>query len=124
MTCTAPHNPDARAVFATDPGHGWLEVREADFPCARTYGTGFGYVDSLKGTVLLEEDVEAARFLEDHPWMNDRSRIAQQYREHGIRSLPRLPEWTDPGALNDPPTPPEALNVERDVEALDFLQED
>lgn len=47
--------------FITDDGHGWLEVSLIDYPYAKEYATGSGYING--NTIYLEEDDEAPAFL-------------------------------------------------------------
>lgn len=49
-----------------DPGHGWLEVPLDEYPDAVECGTGFGYLDPIKGRIYLEEDTEAGLFVLRH----------------------------------------------------------
>jgi hypothetical protein len=46
-----------------DAGHSWLEVDLNQFPNAKQFGTGFGYING--NTIYLEEDVEMPQFLGD-----------------------------------------------------------
>jgi hypothetical protein len=47
----------------SDAGHSWLEVSLDQFPNAKQFGTGFGYING--NTIYLEEDVEMPQFLGD-----------------------------------------------------------
>lgn len=48
--------------FITDDSHGWMEVNLTEYPEAKNYATGFGYING--NTIYLEEDVEADNFIE------------------------------------------------------------
>jgi hypothetical protein len=53
-------------IFHSDPGHGWLQVRRADlirFGIADQIST-CSYIDQRREYVYLEEDCDAARYLE------------------------------------------------------------
>jgi hypothetical protein len=47
--------------FISDDSHGWMEVSLIDYPEAKNYATGFGYING--NTIYLEEDVEAENFI-------------------------------------------------------------
>ncbi len=47
----------------SDAGHSWLEVDLRQFPNAKQFGTGSGYING--NTIYLEEDVEMPQFLGD-----------------------------------------------------------
>jgi hypothetical protein len=49
--------------FINDAGHGWLEVSLVTHPEAINYGTGFGYIDTDREKIYLEEDCEALAYL-------------------------------------------------------------
>ena len=44
-----------------DDSHGWLEVDLKEFPEAKNYATGFGFING--STIYLEEDQEAENFI-------------------------------------------------------------
>lgn len=47
--------------FINDDSHGWVEVSLTEYPEAKNYATGFGYING--NTIYLEEDVEAENFI-------------------------------------------------------------
>jgi len=47
--------------FIADDSHGWLEVSLIEYPEAKEYATGFGYING--NTIYLEEDDEASAFI-------------------------------------------------------------
>ena len=47
--------------FITDDSHGWMEVSLTEYPEAKNYATGYGYING--NTIYLEEDVEAENFI-------------------------------------------------------------
>lgn len=47
--------------FIHDDSHGWLEVNLTEFPEAKNYATGFGFING--NTIYLEEDQEAENFI-------------------------------------------------------------
>jgi len=47
----------------SDAGHAWLEVDLNQFPNAKQFGTGSGYING--NTIYLEEDFEMPQFLGD-----------------------------------------------------------
>ena len=47
----------------SDAGHAWLEVSLDQFPNAKKFGTGSGYING--NTIYLEEDFEMPQFLGD-----------------------------------------------------------
>lgn len=47
--------------FISDDSHGWMEVSLTEYPEAKNYATGFGYING--NTIYLEEDVEAENFI-------------------------------------------------------------
>ena len=47
--------------FISDDSHAWLEVSLIEFPFAKEYATGSGYING--NTIYLEEDNEAPAFL-------------------------------------------------------------
>ena len=72
-----------------DPGHAWLSVPLDQYPDALDCGTGFGFM--VEGFAMLEEDVEAAVFLDRHPEISTPG-IPRQYVENFPRNMPRMPE--------------------------------
>lgn len=75
--------------YITDVGHGWLEVSLSDYPNATKYGTGYGFLDSRRGVIYLEEDCEMGAFLADHPEVRDSIRHLSIDGDATIRRLPR-----------------------------------
>lgn len=71
-----------------DPGHGWLRVPLADYPDAIESGSGYGYVDSE--AAYLEEDMEAADFLNRHPEI-DAAALESRYVPNFNRNRRRVP---------------------------------
>jgi len=49
--------------FITDDSHGWLAVSTYDYPHAKNFGTGYGYIDEENSVIYLETDCEAWEFL-------------------------------------------------------------
>ena len=47
--------------FITDNSHGWMEVSLTEYPEAKNYASGFGYINGDK--IYLEEDEEAENFI-------------------------------------------------------------
>lgn len=47
--------------FISDDGHGWLEVDLREFPEAKNYASGSGYING--NLIYLEEDDEAQNFI-------------------------------------------------------------
>ena len=78
-------------TYHSDPAHGWLAVPLAEYPDARTFGTGFGYIDRASGVVYLETDYEAPAFLAAHPDATFATIVYDDFCS-AIRSLPRIPD--------------------------------
>jgi hypothetical protein len=47
--------------FISDDSHGWLEVNLNEYPEAKKFATGCGYINGSK--IYLEEDDEATGFI-------------------------------------------------------------
>jgi len=47
--------------FISDDSHGWLAVSLTEYPEAKKFATGFGYING--NTIYLEEDDEATGFI-------------------------------------------------------------
>jgi hypothetical protein len=47
--------------FISDDSHGWMEVNLTEYPEAKNYASGFGYING--NTIYLEEDDEAENFI-------------------------------------------------------------
>jgi hypothetical protein len=76
--------------FIFDDGHGWLEVSLEEYPEALECGTGFGFIDSRKNVIYLEQDCEAAKFMKKYPKaFNSRSEDVLLNGYSHIRDLPR-----------------------------------
>ena len=50
--------------FYSDPGHGWLEVPEADYKSSGIRATRYSYYRPSTKMVYLEEDCDANTFIE------------------------------------------------------------
>lgn len=78
--------------FITDDGHGWLAVDLNEYPSARNFGTGYGYINDRTNIIYLEEDCEAYAFLKSL-WDGDTSKARDLPHEviDGYALLRKLP---------------------------------
>ena len=90
------------AEWVVDSGHAWLKVDLRMHPRALECGTGYGYIDTKKQVIYLEEDVEAGNYcrLSAPVYMNvlaDRISNVQYVGDAPCRSLPHNSDsWVEP----------------------------
>ena len=98
-TTAAPIVPDSpttvTVAYHSDPGHGWLQVSLSLLKQLNLMGsiTEYSYIDSGKGIAYLEEDVDAATFLNAAQAAGIRVTFIEKHERHGdsfIRGLPRF----------------------------------
>jgi len=76
-------------TFHTDPGHGWLEVSRADLDALGIANTISPYSFQKAARVYLEEDTDAARYMDAAKAAGYRLTIRDQYADPSpIRNLP------------------------------------
>jgi hypothetical protein len=76
-------------TFHTDPGHGWLEVSRADLDALGITNTISPYSYQKAARVYLEEDIDAARYMDAAKAAGYRLTIRDQYADPSpIRNLP------------------------------------
>jgi hypothetical protein len=76
-------------TFHTDPGHGWLEVNRADLDALGITATISPHSYQKAARVYLEEDIDAARYMDAAKAAGYRLTIRNQYANPSpIRNLP------------------------------------
>ena len=77
--------------FITDPGHGWLRVSRADIDAIGLRPENFSEYSYRDGnTFYLEEDCDAATFINRYILTNEYPTFRETYQERTfIRNLPR-----------------------------------
>lgn len=83
-------------IFHTDPGHGWLEVSDADLSRVGLQPADFTAYSFKardgKPTFYLEEDCDAPKFIAAHTAMYGKPTIVENYADNNgrIRNYPRI----------------------------------
>jgi len=90
---------DACLAWITDPGHSWLAVsldNKNGFPEAANFASMYSYYDMTAAIIFLEEDCDAAEFIEKYG-IDFKTIHIQEYenQDHFVRRLPRHPFATN-----------------------------